>query len=85
MAQVEPPGTDIYIRTETSTGALASIKSVTGEVITFTQSTIVHEALHNLLGKTDDGLRQFLGLPNGKETDTTDINKALVNNGCAPN
>jgi hypothetical protein len=83
MAQVQWPRTDVYILTNPKTGKLGVVKG--GQVFnTLTESTIVHEALHNLTGLGDPDLRVFLGLPKPNDpNDTTDINAALVANGCA--
>jgi hypothetical protein len=83
MAQVQWPRTDVYILTNPKTGKLGVVKGA--QVFnTFTESTIVHEALHNLTGLGDPDLRVFLGLPTPNDTNnTTDINAALVANGCA--
>ena len=51
------------------------------------QSTILHEALHNLTSMGDDDVESLLGLtPTASKGAATDvINKALVTNGCAAN
>lgn len=76
MAQTQSPATDVYINTTASL-----LKTY------LTQSTILHEALHNLTGLDDDDVETLLGLPptasKGSPTDV--INKTLVANGCAAN
>jgi hypothetical protein len=72
LAQSQPPGTDVYIATQ---------KSATPNL---TQSTILHEALHNLTGLSDEDLyRALTGTAFPKGSPTSIINKPLVDNGCA--
>jgi hypothetical protein len=72
-AQVQSPATDVYINSK-------KLKSLT-------QSTILHESLHNLTGLGDDDLEVLLGLlataSKGSPTDV--INKILEMNNCALN
>jgi hypothetical protein len=71
QAQIRPPATAVYIYT-----GKEALKSLT-------QSTVLHEALHNLTGKTDPELYELL---TGKKLGTQPsvvINSVLVQNGCA--
>ena len=73
-AQVQPPATDVYIGTQTN-----ALKYLT-------QSTVLHETLHNLTVRSDKDLYKALTgktLPDGAPTSL--INDALVKNGCAVN
>lgn len=75
-AQTQPPATDVYINTKSQV-----LKKY------LKQSTVLHEALHNLTRSDDDDVEFLLGLPKtasqGKATDV--INTTLVNNGSAAN
>ena len=73
-AQAQPPSTDIYINTRTK---------IWKEWLT--QSTILHEALHNLSGLNDSALAEILGTSLTATGATNTINKVLVKNGCAGN
>ena len=73
-AQTQPPGTDVYINT-------SKLKKLT-------QSTILHEALHNLTGLEDIvddpnilDLKGLLGIPR-TSNGTEDINRILEAKGC---
>jgi len=76
LAQVQPPliATDVYIN---------SSSRVWSKYLT--QSTILHEALHNLTGLPDAALAETLGTSVTITGATDTINKALVRNGCAGN
>ena len=72
-AQVQPPGTDIYLATQ-----MRALNYLT-------ESTILHEALHNLTGLDDNKLYNRLsgttcGFGNSK---SAVINTLLISNGCA--
>jgi hypothetical protein len=70
-AQVQPPGTDVYLATQKD-----ALKNLT-------QATILHESLHNLTGLDDPDLYKLLTgkkLPDGP---TAIINTVLEQNGCA--
>ena len=73
-AQTQPPATDVYLNTR---------KHMASRFLT--QSTILHESLHNLTGLGDGDLELLLGLPDtasqGRATDV--INTVLQNNSCA--
>ncbi|MGO9241049.1 MAG: IPT/TIG domain-containing protein [Bryobacteraceae bacterium] len=75
-AQIQSPATDVYINTR---------RNVLRKYLS--QSTILHEALHNLTSLDDDGLEEYLCLaPTASQGYPTDvINKVLIQNGCAPN
>ena len=73
-AQLQPPATDVYINTR---------QKVWKKYLT--QSTILHEALHNLTGLEDDALAETLGTRTTSTGGTTTINAVLVSNGCAAN
>ena len=76
-AQIQPLGlaTDVY---------LATMKQPRQSL---TQSTILHESLHNLTGLSDDGLYNLLtGTSKGLNgQDSVVISTTLLNNGCAAN
>jgi hypothetical protein len=71
QAQVQPPATDVYINTDKSTLKILS------------QSTILHEALHNLTGLDDYQLEEFLGLNVTKIVPSSVINDRLKEKECA--
>lgn len=73
-AQLQPPATDVYINTNARV-----LKKY------LTQSTILHEALHNLTGLEDPALAEALGTSPTPGGSTTPINTALVQGGCAAN
>jgi hypothetical protein len=77
MAQTQAPATDLYVNT-----SKAALKSLTKNL---TSTTILHETLHSVTGKTDSELYNALTglkLPAGP---TNLINVALDNFGCRPN
>ncbi len=76
-AQTQPPGTDVYLNTNPAFSKLVQKK--------LTQSTILHEALHNLTGLEDPALMETLGTSPGPNGATDTINQVLVQNGCAGN
>jgi hypothetical protein len=69
-AQAQLPATDVYINT---------VEKVLNKY--FSQSTILHEALHNLTHLDDDDLKVLLGIPVGSSS-TNIINEELEKNGC---
>jgi hypothetical protein len=71
VAQTQAPATDVYVNSR--------------RMKFFTQSTILHEALHNLTGLEDGDLKALLGLASTSTSATDDINKQLEQNSCAAN
>ena len=74
VSQIQPPATDIYINTNPKVRTKY-----------LTQSTILHEALHNLTRLEDDALAEMLGTGVAADGATNTINDVLVRNGCAAN
>jgi hypothetical protein len=70
-SQAQSPATDIYVTNEPD-----FLKKY------FLQSTILHEALHNLTGLRDDDLASLLGITLDGSV-SFPINTVLVANGCA--
>ena len=86
LSQVQLPHTDVYLLTREDWQSWCRHQH--GQfgpwTTTVTESTLVHEALHQITGLSDDDLRIFLGLPQPSDPDdTTDINGAVIISGCA--
>jgi hypothetical protein len=73
-AQLQPPGTDVYLNADPKVWKTY-----------LAQSTVLHEALHNLTGLQDPALAEVLGTSLTSTGATTPINTVLVQNGCAAN